>query len=342
MTENLLALVGNAKAGTISTLAVGDEALRVVATSQVGAGCGTFAVDAARRLVYCATKEPEPAIVTLAFDPATGALGEVSRTGVADPLAYLALARDGAVLLGASYHGGWGAGWPVSDGVLGERTAPVEHANIHCVVADKASQHAYFVALGDDLVAQCALGSDGTLTPLDPPTVGVAQGTGPRHLVLSDGEQSAYLLTEFTAEAIRFDRDPDTGVLTRAESLRTHTTDRGLSDSEYGADPQKGHLVWGADLHLAAGEAFLVCSERTESTLASVRLDADGHLADVVEFADTQTQPRGFNVTPDGTRLVVAGEASGKVSLVAVAEDGRLTELDRVATGEGPNWVRFI
>lgn len=342
MTDALLALVGNAKAGTISVVAVDDDHLRVVGTSEVGAGCSTFAVDAARNRVYTAVKEPSPGIVTLELDRLTGTLSELSRAEVPDALAYLILARGGELLLGASYGGGWGATWPVTDGVVGERSKPVQHRNVHCVVTDAAGQHAYFVALGDDLVAQCAISRDGALAPLEPPTVGLDADAGPRHLILSFDETSAYLMTEFTGEAIRFDRDTETGTLTRAESVRAHATDRGLSDSELGADPKEGHLVWGADLHLAREEAYLVCSERTESTLAAVRLDADGHLGEVVALAETQTQPRGFNVTPDGAQLLVAGEASGRVSLVGISLDGRLTELDQVATGEGPNWVRFV
>lgn len=342
MTYRSLVLIGHAKDGTIGAYRLGADALEPVRNSIVGAGCSTFAVDSARDLVYCATKEPEPAIATLHLDRDSGALTEVSRAAVPDPLAYLTLSQDGALLLGASYHGGWGATWRVADGVVGERGATVGHAHLHCVVTDAAGGFAYFVSLGEDLVAQYRLGADGALTPLEEPAAHVAPGSGARHLILSADERAAYLMTEFTGMAIRFDRNPFTGRLDVAESVPAYDTGRGLVESTFGADPKAGHLVWGADLHVARGGRYLVCSERSESTLASVGLDGEGRLAQVVSLADTEEQPRGFAVAPDGERLIVVGEASDHATLHRLGHDGTFTVLDRVETGAGPNWVRFI
>ena len=339
MVTSALALVGNSKSGTISTLRVAEGSLDVVCASPVGVGCGTFAVDPSRDLVYSAVKEPEPAIVTLQLDRDTGQLTERARRTVPNPLAYLELNPEASVLLGASYDGGWGATWPLEDGTLGDEVSRVEHANLHAVITD--GDFAYFVSLGDDLIDQQRLGQDGTLSPLEPATVSVDEGAGARHLIFGRDGSSAYLMTEFTGQAIRFDRDPS-GRLTPAEAVDAHDPDSGLKVSEFGADPKENHLIWGADLHLTADGRFLICSERTISTLASIRLDSDGRLLEVAALTPTEKQPRGFNVTPDGRHLLVAGEASGQVSLHRVEDDGSLPVEARVATGYGPNWVRFV
>lgn len=341
MTRSPLVLVGNAKDGTVSALRLTDGRLEPVARNPVGAGCATFAVDAARDLVYCATKEPEPGLVTLRLNRETGELEEVSRRAISHPVAYVELAHDGAVLLAASYHGGWGRAWPIVDGVLAEPGPAIEHRNLHCVLADRQGAHAYFVSLGDDLVAQYEVGRDGALSPLEPETVSVPAGSGARHLVLSDDQRSAYLVTEYTGQAIRFDRDLSTAALTMAEAVDIVDPAFGLSVSSYGADPQAEPLIWGADLHLADGGRWLLCSERSGSTLASVRLGERGELVEVVGFTGTETQPRGFGVAPDGRHVVVVGEASGAATLYRLENDGKLTTLDHVATGAGPNWVRF-
>lgn len=335
-------LVGNAQAGTISTLSFDGEALRTVAESAIGKGCSTFAVDPERDLVYSAVKEPLPAIVTLSFNRSTGELSELARHEVPDSLAYLSLAREGSVLLGASYGGGWGAAWPVSQGRLGETASRVKHANLHAVITDAAGEYAYFVSLGDDLIAQVKLAADASFAPLDVPTVSLEKGIGARHLVLSQDERSAYLMTEYTGEAIRLDRDVRTGMLSVAEAVPAYDADKGLKKSRLGAPPLEEHLIWGADLHLVAGERFLVCSERTISTLGVVAVGDDGRLGDLLSLTETEQQPRGFNVTPDGNHLVVVGEKSGHASLYRVGEDGSLEALSRVETGAGSNWVRFI
>lgn len=338
MTSDSVVLIGNDKGGDLSAFRLVHDELQLLANTVVGLGCSTFAVDPDRQLVHVGVKDPEPAIVTLRLDRATGELAEVSRLGVDDPLAYLALTGD--VLLGASYHGGWGASWLVTDGVPGAVVSRLNHRNLHAAVADPQGRNAYFASLGDDLIAQFSIASDGRLTELTEPTVACEGGSGPRHLVVSGDGSSVYLLTEFTGEAVRFDRAAD-GALTQAESAPAHDTSSGLGRSAYGRDPRADHLIWGADLALAADERWLVCSERTESTIAAIALDDAGHLGERVVITRTEEQPRGLTVSPDGKHVVVVGERSGSASLYRL-DEGALVQLHRVKTGTGPNWVRFI
>ncbi|MFT3876473.1 MAG: beta-propeller fold lactonase family protein [Propioniciclava sp.] len=226
MAEQSIVIVGNSADGTLTSYRLGGDALEPLATSRVGAGCSTFAVDAARALVYCATKDPTPAILTLSLDRASGVLTETGRAPIAHPLASLHLSRDGGLLLGASYHGGWGEVWPVVDGRLGAPTAHIEHDALHCVITDAAGEFAYFVSLGEDLIAQYALSGDGSLAPLARPVADAPTGAGARHLVLSTDERSAYLITEFSGEAIHYLRD-EAGILTRAEAISAVDPDAG-------------------------------------------------------------------------------------------------------------------
>lgn len=335
MTEQSWILVGNDRGGTVAALRIDDDRLVAGEVTEVGVGCSTFAVDSTRDLVYCAVKDPSPAIVTLRLDRATGALSEVARRSVSDPMAYLAITPY--ALLGASYHGGWGASWQVVDGVVGHETSHFERRNLHAAVPDPAGENAYFVSLGEDLIAQFAIAMDGQLIELSEPTIKVAPGSGPRHLVVSPDDRNAYLLTEFTAQAIRFDRS-EGGRLTAAEQVPAFDASSGLHESAFGRDPRAEHLIWGADLVLAGG--WLLCTERTASTVAAIALDPSGRLTDTVVLSPTESQPRGLTVSPDGERIVVVGELSDHAALYRL-DDGRLVELDRVETGRGPDWVRF-
>lgn len=338
MSEQSLILVGNDKGGTISVLRVDGGRLEEVAVTEVGVGCSTFAIDRTRDLVYCAVKEPEPAILTLSLDRATGGLTEVARHRVDDPLAYLAITPT--ALLAASYHGGWGASWQLVDGVVGPLRSRFERRNLHAAVPDPKGRNAYFVSLGDDLIVQFSIATDGELVELSEPTVRVSAGTGPRHIVVSDDDRNAYLLTEFTGEAIRFDRS-EGGRLDREEDVWAYDRESGLGLSAFGRNPQNDHLVWGADLALARDGRWLLCSERTESTVAAVQLDPHGKLTDNIVLNHVEEQPRSLTVAPDGEHVVVVGEASGHAALYRIANDGILSELDRIPTGLGPNWVRF-
>lgn len=336
-----LVLVANSDDASISTLRLltdPEPRLESVATCPVGPGVGKFAIDSERDLVYAAHKGDPAQIVTLRLDRETGFLTPIARASVDGSITYLALAAGGTLLLGASYSGGFGAVWPVKNGTLGNEAARVEFANLHCVLP--VGDIAYFVSLGQDLIAQYRLDEFGGLHALDPETVAAPSGSGARHLVVNGDD--AYLVTEYSGEAIRYDVAAD-GTLTQAESVVIVDPKAGLSHSRFGADPTKEHLIWGADLHLAgAGDRYLVCSERSASTLTSVSLDSDGKLGDVVAITETEKQPRGFVVSPDGRHVIAVGEKSKRAALYRVEDDGSLTLLDRRNVGDGANWVRFV
>lgn len=331
------ALVANAGDATITTFKVTDDLILLATTALPGAS-STFAFDAERDLVYAAVKGDPPVIVTLRLDRVSGVLTEVSRTAIEAPLAYVDLNADGTVLLGASYHQGAGYTWTLSDGVLSDVVSRVEYANLHCGVFTDDG-FVYLVSLGEDLVAQYSVSETGVLTPLDPPTVAAPEGSGPRHIIVPGSGTNAYLVTEFSGDVIRFARDA-AGILTAAGSVSAVDPHAGLKHSRFGADPKAEQLIWGADVHQAGD--WLVASERSASTLATISLASDGALGDVVCFTPTEKQPRGFNVSPDGTRVLAVGEASTYLALSRVESDGSLTLLDRVETGRGANWIRVF
>lgn len=333
-----LILIADAGDGTITTLRRDGEALTPVATSPVGPGVGTFAVDADRDLVLAGHKAPEggsPGVATLRLDRATGALTQVAHADVPAAMTYLALTDDRRFLLGASYGGGVGLVWPVADdGSLGEPVARVEHPNLHCVVT--SGDRVYFVSLGADLVDQQRIAPDGTLTPIADP-LRLPTGVGARHLVL-DGA-NAYLVTEYTAEVYHLTIGDD-GALTRHNAVAVVDPSAHLEPSRLGADPKAEGLIWGADLHRAG--RFLLASERNASTVASVVVGDDGALGIVAAIAPVPTQPRGFAVTPDGGYAVVVGEKSTDAALLRVEADGHLTQVATAPIGHGANWVRVV
>lgn len=346
MTE--LVLIANAEDGSISSLRLhrGDRPrLEVLTTTPGLQGCGTFAVDTQRDLVHAAYKGDPAGIATLRLNRETGQLTEVSRRDVESSLSYLSLALEGTVLLGASYGGGFGATWPVqNDGepVLGEPVSRISYQNVHCVVPaarpdGSSGTVAYFVALGDDLVAQYTLDEEGTLEALDPVAVSLPEGCGPRHLIV-DGD-NAYLMTEYSGDVFRLRRHDD-GTLERVEAVGVVNPEHGLRHSRMDADPTQEHVIWGADLHRAA--EWLITSERSSSELATVAVQADGRLGEVVAWAPTQRQPRGFNVTDDGAFVIAVGEKATQAELLAVESDGSLTSLGTADIGNGANWVRIL
>lgn len=342
MTDSPLVLVANAGDGSLSSFRLEDGRLERLAVTDGLPGCSTFVIDAGRDLVYAGVKGTPAGILTLSLDRESGRLTPESRLDLPDGgMNYLALARGGTGLLGASYGGGYGISCPISDGSVAEPVSRIEFPNLHAVLPSADGRFAYFVSLGADLVAQYALADDLRLVPLPHETVAAPVGSGPRHLVLNEAQDSVYVLTEFSGEVLHFARDPLTGELELRDASTAHDTTKGLGRSVFGADPLENHYIWGADLHFGAGSSRLWCTERTESTLGAVAVADDGSVSAPQRFTVTETQPRGFALSPDGAYLVATGEMSTTVSLYAVHDDD-LELLQQTETGRGANWVRFI
>jgi len=344
VTAPSLLLVANAADGSISTFRFQDGRLERLAVTDGVTGCSTFAVDSARGLVYAGVKGAAPGepagILTLSLDRETGSLTPLSRRDLPEGgMNYLAITRGGSGLLGASYGGGYGVTLPVADGIVGEPVSTIRYPNLHSVLPSADGRFAYFVSLGADLVAQYAVEDDLSLVPLEPATAAAPTGSGPRHLVVSDAQDAVYVITEFSGEVLHYDRDTASGLLTLRAGTSFVDPSKDLGHSAFGADPLANHFIWGADLHPAAGRLW--ASERTESTLGALAVGADGSLSPAESFTVTETQPRGFVTSPDGAFLVAAGERSTTVSLYAVEGD-RLDLRQRVETGRGANWLRFV
>jgi 6-phosphogluconolactonase len=346
MTANPLVLVANAGDGSISVFRVVERRLDRLSVTEGLNDCSTFAVDPARNLVYAGVKGDAPGqpagILTLDLDRSTGTLTPRSRLDLPDGgMNYLALTRDGTALLGAAYSGGYGISCPVDEGIIGEPVSRVAFPNLHSVLASADGRFAYFVSLGADLVAQYALDDDLRLEPLSPETVPAPEGSGPRHLALNSAQDAVYVVTEFSGEVLDYARDTTTGALELRGATSVVDPAKGLGHSVFGADPMANHFIWGADIHWGADEKTIWTSERTESTLAASSVGTDGSVSAPTQFHETEPQPRGFALSPDGSLLVAAGERSTTVSLYAVAGD-RLALLQRAETGAGANWVRFV
>jgi 6-phosphogluconolactonase len=338
MSTPVLALVANAEDGTVSTFRIADGRLERLAVSTVGRGCSTLAVDPERHLVYVGAKPSS--IVTCSLDPTTGVLTTWDQATVPGSPTYLTLTPHGDRLLGAFYHEGHGTTWRVDNGHLGEASPAISHANLHSVVVTKDTRHAYFVSLGEDAVIRYELGQDGSLT--DGRAAAAPTGSGPRHIVLNPAETSAFVVTEFSGEVLHYARDGGTGELRLTSRQSVVDPSAGLTHSRYGADPTAEHLIWGADVHLAANGRWAWASERSASTIATLPLGLSGEPEPVTAFTPTEAQPRGFGVTPDGLYLLAVGERSTTATLYEIGANAQLTAVDRQETGNGANWVRFV
>jgi 6-phosphogluconolactonase len=99
---------------------------------------------------------------------------------------------------------------------------------------------------------------------------------------------------------------------------------------------------WAADIHLTPDGRFLYASERTSSTIAAFKVDAESGKVTPLGSVATEKQPRGFAIDPSGHVLAAVGEVSNGMSVYAIdPASGALKLLRSYPVGKKPNWVEF-
>jgi 6-phosphogluconolactonase len=160
--------------------------------------------------------------------------------------------------------------------------------------------------------------------------VGVKVKAGPRHFRFSPDERFVYLLCELDASIYVFPYDAASGRLSKETQVAS------------AVPPGFAGKPWAADIHLTPDGKFLYASERTSSTLAAFRVDANsGALVPIASYP-TETQPRGFAIDPSGRTLLAVGQLSNSLTAHAIDPDsGALRALARYPVGKNPNWIEM-
>jgi 6-phosphogluconolactonase len=309
-----------------------------------------------KRFLIAAVRSKPYQAFTYAIDAKSGALTPVGTGPLAESFPYVSLDRQGRFLLGASYGAHLVSVNPVGpEGRVGEALQTVPTArNAHSVRSDNTNRFVFVPHLGTDQVFQFLFDEkSGRLTANTPPVLQLAQGTGPRHLVVSGDNRFVYVLSELTGTVTTLSLDSGTGTLKELGSAAVLPP-----DSKLGPGVPRGAVgtpganqaprntdndIWAADLHLTPNGRFLYASERTSSTIGAFRVDSASGALTFIGSTPTEKQPRGFNIDPTGRFLVVSGEKSDTISSYAIdGESGALKPVGRYPTGKGANWVEIV
>ena len=349
--------VSNADDGDIGLYALQDGgALEARGRFKAGPAVMPMAVSPDKRFLVAALRSQPFSACTYAIDRASGKL-ELAGTGpLADSYPYISFDRTGRYLLGASYGGNSVGVNPVgADGKVGAPLQTVPTArNAHSIVIDRSNRYVFVPHLGTDQVLQFKFDEKtGRLAANTPPLVQLAQGSGPRHIVVSGDNRFLYLLNELTATVTTLSLDSGTGLLTPVGSVSSLPPDCNLKPGRprgpggmpgaYATAHDPSNDIWASDLHLTPDGRFLYAAERTNATINAMSVDASSGKLKYLSSVATEKQPRGFAIDPGGRYLVVSGEKSDKLATYAIdAASGALEPVGRTPTGRGSNWVEIV
>lgn len=324
-----------------------------------------LALASRRRMLYSASHVPSfegtpgAGIVAWSIHPHSGELTRVGHQVAPNGhAAYISIDQTDRWLLVASSLGGAVSIFPIdADGRPGKASCIIEHDGVaavprgqvperpgwapvppgaplpHAIITDPTNQFAIVPDLGLNRVSLYKFDSAlGKLCRNSPSSQPAAPGAGPRHPAFHPSVQVLYVLNEKNSTITVFDYAQTDGnfVPTIAQVVSTLPPD------------YTGTNIT-ADIHLHPSGQFLYASNRGDDSIAMFAIAANGHL-ELSQLTGTGgLHPRGFGLTPDGTRLLVANQQSD--NLVAFSLDqstGRMTRMDAVTPLPSPTCIRFL
>lgn len=328
--------VANAESGDISVLALDGSSGELAEVQRFAAGGAVMPLAASpdRCVLYASIRSAPFRVLSLAIDPADGRLAEIGRAALPASMCWISTDRSGRFLLSAAYGDSLVAVSPIGrDGAAGEAQQVVAtEAHAHSIGVDPANRLAFVACLGGGILRSFGFdAASGRLGEHDPAVWTARPGAGPRHFVFHPRLPFVYLLNELDASIDVLAFDAEAG---RLDALQTASV---LPPGFAAGAP------WAAEIRITGDGRFLYASERRSSTLAAFAVDASSGRLEGVGSVATETQPRGFAVSPDGRFLFAVGQTSHRLSRYAIdARSGALSRLGDLPVGRDPNWVEVV
>lgn len=291
--------------------------------------------------------QPHGGVYAFAFsvDSGTGALKLLNRASSGGPgPTHIAITPDGKTVAVSNYDNGSIASLPVhADGTLGDPATYLvhsgksadpkrqDHGYAHSVNFSADGRFLYSDDLGTDKLYSYAVDSArATLTELNPPSVSIKPGSGPRHLAFHPDGRHAYMMTEMASSVFVFDYNAAKGSFTEIQMISS------LPPGYTGSSS-------GAEVAVHPNGRFVYVSSRGPDTISLFNVDASSGKLTFVEMVSTQGKvPRHFTLDPSGKWLIAANQNSDSILVYRVdASTGKLTPVGSPVSVPAPVCILF-
>ena len=207
------------------------------------------------------------------------------------------------------------------------QTGPHTHSSI----PSQDGSYLYVSDLGIDKVLIYKFNNvRGLVTPADQPFSDVTKGAGPRHFIIHQNSELAFLAEEITSTLNAFKVNPNTGSLT--SYYRNSTLPRTFNEFNKVAD-----------IHLSPDGNHVYVSNRGHNSIAIFDLAPE---TGQVKFRKTVPcggdSPRNFMIDPSGQFALVANQRSDNIVLFQLNEQGDLIQTNKMVSIPSPVCVVML
>ncbi|EGU60507.1 6-phosphogluconolactonase [Vibrio nigripulchritudo ATCC 27043] len=233
---------------------------------------------------------------------------------------HVAMNSDGSRVIASNYGSGNFSLFSHNEGKI-ELIHTIQHHGTGPNAERQEGPHAHFacflnhtaelvtVDLGIDRVSFYPLTPSG-IDESNAQHVSTPPGSGPRHLVLTKDEKTAYVLCELSEEVL---------------VLKKEETDQWSLVSKIAPFTPHDEGGAAAAIRLSPDEKFVYVSGRQQSVIVCLKVESDASLTTVQTVSSGGLNPRDFNITADGKWLISANQDTNNViSYRRNAESGEL------------------
>jgi 6-phosphogluconolactonase len=238
---------------------------------------------------------------------------------------HISLAANGRVLLGADYHHGKVAAFPLgSDGAIGKVAGMLVYAGASGVNPERQMEphvHSVTPAVVGNFMFVCDFSADAVRvykTAFEDEnyelelcnSIFIKPGAGPRHLVCHPGGKLVYVINELSSSITAFAFDA--GELDVIDEVSTLPEDYSGENTA-------------AEIALSPGARFLYASNRGHDSIVYYRVDSSSGQLELQGIVAAQgAHPRNFIISPSGKYMIVSNRDSDSVALFKIdRESGR-------------------
>ena len=281
------------------------------------------------------------AIMSYRIVDRAGTLAPIGRRRTGGGPTHLTQSANGEMLYCANFGGPeavalpvepTGALAPISAVQVTEGTGPHKRQSVphpHGVTLDPTGRFLLVPDMGADRLYVYRVAGTG-LTPADPPYLTLPAGCGPRFVLFGPDGRHAYLVGELSAELFQLDWDGAGGLSIAAR----------LAMDPAEADHPPGAAAFG----LSGDGRFLYVSNRGSHAMHVYGLDAETGAMDCIQTISAGGEkPWGLGISPSGRWMLVANQASGTVTCLAIDQhSGRLSSGPGQLQIKAPTSVSFL
>ena len=342
---------GRADGVGVYSLDLASGAMTLVQTVQGPMNPTFLALHPTQRYLYAVVSVPDidghagGALSAYAIDQATGQLTFLNRESVIGPgPCFVTVDATGKYVIVANYPGGSAAMLPIlDDGSLGQATDFVQHvgSSVHMPNQERAHAHSVFIDAANRFAFICDLGMDkvmsyrldlehGKLVPNTPPWVTARPGAGPRHLSFHPNGRYAYVVNELNATISAYTYDDSKGELHDIQTVPPVPADY------HGPNAC-------AEIRVAPSGKFVYGSNRGHDSIVIYAIDdATGMLTYAGIEPSQGRNPRNFNISADGTLMLVANQDSDTIIAFHVdMQTGKLTPTGQITASPSPVCIKI-